>query len=170
MKRSPLSRSSKPLKRGGALKGKAELMRMKPDEMIDRAKTIGDVVLALGVAGFQGRERRKKRKALARRGARSKREAEALAAFRKAVLERAGYKCERCRKPSHPVYGPRLEAHHRLARSQGGSNDPSNGAALCGGPDGCHARVTDHRAPDWRAWVIQTKPGAKSGKPRGNLS
>jgi hypothetical protein len=29
----------------------------------------------------------------------------------------------------------------------------TNGAALCRGPQGCHALVHRHEAPDWRRWL-----------------
>ena len=55
------------------------------------------------------------------------------ARFRRAVLAAAGNRCqaveegERC-----PVIkAARLEAHHLVSLARGGSNDPSNGVALC---------------------------------------
>lgn len=47
------------------------------------------------------------------------------AAFRKAVLSRSGGRCEVCGSAD------RVEAHHRFALRDGGSNDPANGVALC---------------------------------------
>jgi hypothetical protein len=53
--------------------------------------------------------------------------------FRYAVLDAAGFRCQavvkgvRC--PVTDVRG--LEAHHRRALADGGSNDPSNGVCLC---------------------------------------
>lgn len=90
------------------------------------------------------------RSPLARRGARAARRAEALEAFRRAVLARAGGRCERCgaQPGSRPL--ERLEAHHLLPRARGGSDDPSNGAALCGA---CHRAVHEHRAADWASWL-----------------
>lgn len=77
-------------------------------------------------------------------GARAKREAAALALFRRAVLERAGGRCERCGKAG------RLHAHHIRPRSRGGKHELANGAALC---PACHGSTHDHTAPDWRRWV-----------------
>lgn len=86
-------------------------------------------------------------------GKRGAADREALERVRQVVLARAGQRCERCgeRRP--------LDLHHRLPRSRGGTHTAANLAALCGGPDGCHARVTDHRAHDWRAWIV-TRRGA----------
>lgn len=71
------------------------------------------------------------------------------------VVTRARGRCERCRALTHPH---ELEVHHLVPRSRGvgwaGLHEPENLAALCGGPDGCHARVHDHRAPDWRRWIL----------------
>lgn len=85
-------------------------------------------------------------------GARARREAANLRAFRKAILERAAGKCERCGRACRD-----LEAHHRLPRARGGAHAPSNGAGLCWQ---CHDSVHDRTALDWREWVIETKPGA----------
>jgi len=57
---------------------------------------------------------------------------------RQEVLDRAGYRCERCRESGI------LHLHHILRRSQGGSHDASNLLALC--PQ-CHGHVHDH--PAW---------------------
>jgi 5-methylcytosine-specific restriction endonuclease McrA len=78
------------------------------------------------------------------------RERKALVAFRLAVLEAAGYRCQRCGVPDRRR---RIEAHHILPRSRGGKHTKENGAALCGGPRGCHALVHRHEVDDWRAWI-----------------
>jgi len=55
-------------------------------------------------------------------------------AVRRLVLARCAGACERCGKRV------RLELHHRLYRSRGGSGDAGNAIALCGfgNADGCH--------------------------------
>ena len=63
-----------------------------------------------------------------------------LGTFRKAVLARAGGRCEwtedavRCPiTTASPTSGGRspVEAHHRVKRLEGGANDATNGVALC---------------------------------------
>lgn len=73
-----------------------------------------------------------------------------LAKVRPCVLARDGYVCRRC---LDPLCKP-LEVHHRKARSQGGAHTMQNLVTL---GRACHAAVTDHRAADWRAWVITRK-------------
>lgn len=80
-------------------------------------------------------------------GARGKREAEALKAFRVAVFERAGGHCERC--GVQPRKGE-LHAHHLKPRGRGGRHTIENGAALCAG---CHDAIHTHRAVDWADWL-----------------
>jgi len=80
-------------------------------------------------------------------GTRAKRSRSARERFKRLVRERAGERCERCGS----VY--KVEAHHFLPTGRDGPDDPANGVALCGGPDGCHIRVHRHQAPDWRAWI-----------------
>lgn len=70
-------------------------------------------------------------------------------AVRDEVLARAGGRCARFRKRR------RLELHHRLSRARGGGHAAANLAPLC---KPCHSGVTDHTAPDWRAWLVSTKP------------
>lgn len=96
-------------------------------------------------------------------GARAAREKAALQAFRREVFKRAKYTCERC-----GVFWPKtlgLEAHHRLPRARGGSHDPSNGAALCWQ---CHQSIHDHTVPEWREFVVETKP-ARPAEQRDGL-
>ena len=69
------------------------------------------------------------------------------------MLERARGRCERCTAPTPEKY---LEAHHVLPRSRGGTDDLSNGAALC---RSCHQAVHAHRVDDWRDW-LQTRGAA----------
>jgi 5-methylcytosine-specific restriction endonuclease McrA len=65
--------------------------------------------------------------------------------FRAAVLERAGYQCERC-----GAYDVRLIADHIIEVRDGGTHDPDNGQALC---DSCHRKKTI-KARALRAGVI----------------
>lgn len=84
-----------------------------------------------------------KRTRLRRIGARKKREMEELVEFRREVLLRAGHQCECCGGRAD------LHAHHRLPKSRGGSNNPSNGACLC---FRCHREAHDHIG-SWRRWI-----------------
>ena len=86
----------------------------------------------------------RRRKPLRRIGARAKREASALAAFRAAVLKRAAGRCERCGKAG------KLHVHHIRPRSRGGKHVLENGAALCPRD---HRAVHDHTVPDFRRWI-----------------
>jgi len=92
-----------------------------------------------------------RRAPLARLGKRGRAALEDLRTFRRETLARARGRCDRCGRP----FADRdLEAHHILPRSQGGKHDAkTNGAALCRGPQGCHALVHRHQAPDWRRWL-----------------
>ncbi len=90
-------------------------------------------------------------KRISKLGRRGKRRQEGLREFRRAVLERADGRCERCGERCVPEA---LEAHHKLPRSRGGQDTLENGFALCGGPGGCHALVHDHLVPDWRDWLL----------------
>jgi 5-methylcytosine-specific restriction protein A len=83
---------------------------------------------------------------LAKVGAKGKREAEAIKAFRAAVCERAGGHCERC--GIQPPKGD-LHAHHLKPRGRGGRHVVENGAALC---SICHGRVHRHEG-DWADWL-----------------
>ena len=67
--------------------------------------------------------------------------------FYEAVRARANGTCERCRR----VVGYyRIDAHHRVMRSRGGSDDAAtNGAGLC---RVCHRLIHDHNCEDWRDW------------------
>ena len=86
------------------------------------------------------------------RNSKRKRKKAALKEFRRAVLARAkvpgGWKCERCGKVFR--YENEICAHHRLPRSQFGSNCVTNGAALCWE---CHAGVHNGR-DDWDQWLV----------------
>lgn len=98
-------------------------------------------------------------------GKRGRRAAAAVQEFRRAVLERAAGRCERCHLRPFEGLGGELEAHHIVPRSAApgwdGLHKPANGAALCGGPDGCHARVHAHLVPDWREWIASSKSNAR---------
>lgn len=85
-----------------------------------------------------------KRTPLRRYGARAQREAEALAAFRAAVLARGRCEVEGCRRTK------RLEAHHIKPRSRGGKHEAANGLALCSEH---HRAIHDHSLKDWRRYV-----------------
>lgn len=53
--------------------------------------------------------------------------------------------CERCQQ----AYA--TDVHELLPRGRGGSIlDRDNLVVLC---RGCHDRITDHTAPDWRDWI-----------------
>jgi 5-methylcytosine-specific restriction endonuclease McrA len=86
---------------------------------------------------------------LAKVGAKGKREAEAIKAFRSAVFERAGGHCERC--GIQPPKGD-LHAHHLKPRGRGGRHVVENGAALCGA---CHTKIHEHAkdCADWHEWL-----------------
>lgn len=94
---------------------------------------------------------------LRRVGARKKRERRDERSFQRAVIARAKGRCERCRRRPDLDECLALEAHHIVPRSRAPGweflHDPKNGAALCGGPAGCHAAVHDHRAHDWPRWL-----------------
>lgn len=95
----------------------------------------------------------KRGRGLSKRGARAKRDDAALQAFREAVLERAGGRCELCGLRVRQA----LHAHHVVSRARGagwpGLHDPNNGKALCGA---CHHRV--HSAPDHFPEFIKSPP------------
>lgn len=56
--------------------------------------------------------------------------------------------CRRCR------FQAATEVHELLPRGRGGSiTDPSNCVPLC---HDCHTAITDHTAPDWRAWILDS--------------
>lgn len=65
------------------------------------------------------------------------------------VFARAGYRCERCFKQLHGVFG--VSVHHRRPRMMGGSKNeklhlPANLIVLCGsGTSGCHGWVESNR-------------------------
>lgn len=65
------------------------------------------------------------------------------------VFARANYRCERCFKELHGVFG--VSVHHRRPRMMGGSRNAelhlaANLIVLCGsGNTGCHGWVESHR-------------------------
>lgn len=106
-------------------------------------------------------------KRLRREGVRSKRERKARDLMRKAVLERAGGRCERCGRN-----GRRLHVHHRMGRGRGAGapnlHSASNGVALCSHVDnGCHELVERRRCADWADWIDSAKgvPVSKGNRP-----
>lgn len=93
----------------------------------------------------------KRKRRLGRLGKRARAALPKTQEFRRETLARAGGRCERC---GRPFADQDLEAHHVRPRSRGGAHDAkTNGAALCRGPQGCHALVHSHRAADWRRWL-----------------
>lgn len=98
------------------------------------------------------------------RSSKRRRKKAALKEFRRAVLARAkvpgGWKCERCGKVYR--YEDQIEAHHRLPRSQGGSNCIGNSAALCRiiDPDwvnchvGVHLHITEDDQLPWEDFIV----------------
>ena len=94
------------------------------------------------------------------RASKRKRKMEALKDFRRAVLAKAkvpgGWKCERCKRVFRNEN--QIEAHHKLPRSQGGSNCVGNGHALCRtfGEISCHEAVElhiDDGLSPWWEWI-----------------
>lgn len=88
---------------------------------------------------------------------------------RKAVLERAGYRCERCRAAAplqHPLWCG-LDVHHLHPWAQGGGSTPENLRALC---VECH---DDHGRSglSFKEWLEQPGPNreemAAKHVPRG---
>ncbi len=70
--------------------------------------------------------------------------------FTLAVLCRAGSMCE-ADTPACTI-GATM-AHHRKLRSQGGSNDPDNGLAVCAP---CHRWIHDHPAEAYaQGWMLR---------------
>ncbi len=81
-------------------------------------------------------------------------------ATRRQVLARARHHCEfpGC---NHSRF---LEIHHRLPRSRGGKNDPSNLITLC---SACHARVHRH---DLNIEVEAVRPVGRTAQPHFSFS
>ena len=52
---------------------------------------------------------------------------------------RARRVCEHCGKRTGP-----FEVHHIIPRSQYGGDEMENLACVCGGPEGCHRKITEH--------------------------
>lgn len=69
------------------------------------------------------------------------------AAVQAEVLERAGFRCERCHESAA------LHLHHKLRRSQGGAHDASNLVALC---PRCHSWTHDNpKEASEQGWLIR---------------
>lgn len=86
-------------------------------------------------------------------GARTERDADALADFKLAVYARADGVCERCGRSDRP-----LHAHHVVGRAHAPGwehlhDAEINGAGLCRGGDGCHELVHRHEVDDWPLWI-----------------
>lgn len=91
----------------------------------------------------------KRKKPLRRFGLRRIRELVAERRFRALVLERDGYRCQRCRRDRCAA----LDAHHLLPRGRGGSHHISNGVTLCRAcHDGVHG-IYGGRVADWKDWM-----------------
>jgi hypothetical protein len=76
-------------------------------------------------------------------GAKTRREASAVAAFRLALHVRSGGFCE-ARTPACPEGRHEgVHAHHIRLRSQGGGHDPANGLLVCAAS---HRWIHDHPA------------------------
>jgi hypothetical protein len=89
-------------------------------------------------------ERFDKTRGISKRARTARREQREYVEARRVVAHRAGGQCEAAFGLS--CKGTGSEAHHKLRRSAGGSNDPENLLWVCGGPDGCHERI--HQNPD----------------------
>ena len=76
-----------------------------------------------------------RRQPMPKKSERQKDYAEEFQIARKAVMARCRGVCERCGEQ------PAVHVHHRLRRSQGGSNDIGNLAAL---DDACHRAIHDN--------------------------
>ena len=68
------------------------------------------------------------------------------------ILDRAGWRCERCR---HRV---QLQVDHAVPRSHGGPDTWANLSALCAGANGCHA-MKDRPYQDGRLAVTPLGEG-----------
>jgi hypothetical protein len=86
-------------------------------------------------------------------GAKTRRDAGDLAAFRLALHVRSGGFCE-ARTPACPEGRHEgVHAHHVRLRSQGGGHDPSNGLLLCAAAHNyVHANPAESYAAGWLAW------------------
>jgi 5-methylcytosine-specific restriction endonuclease McrA len=75
--------------------------------------------------------------------------------IRAAVLKRDGYRCTNadCTAPRN-----RLNVHHRIERSDGGSDQPSNLRTLC---QSCHSRLTRYENSGLRGCHVDGTPRAK---------
>lgn len=73
---------------------------------------------------------------------------------RDVALLRAGHKCEVQVKGCHQKA---YHVHHKLRRSQGGTNDPDNLMALC---SNCHQWVHEHPEQSYtNDWLRHREPG-----------
>lgn len=87
-----------------------------------------------------------KRTRLRRVGKRKKAELGELRTFRIEVFEWAGYRCERCGSDRN------LHPHHIFPKGRGGSNDRSNGLAICWDE---HRLVHDDLIQDAALWIAR---------------
>ena len=73
-----------------------------------------------------------------------------ITAVRVVVMERAGARCERC--GLGVCIAGRLDLHHKRSRSQGGTHEAENLAALC---RLCHDDLHAGRAADSDRWIVR---------------
>lgn len=85
-------------------------------------------------------------------------------AQRRAVAERAGYRCELCTKALHDGndWTEVHSFHHRQPRGMGGTTDPDTNSAyqlllVCGtGTTGCHGHIETNREKAYRyGWLVK---------------
>lgn len=88
-----------------------------------------------------------------------KRTRESLAAARDAALERDNYACQASEFGLRHVCLGRLHVHHRLRRSQGGSDDLDNLITLC---DAAHTHVHHHVAESYANGLLVRSTGTTS--------
>jgi len=84
-----------------------------------------------------------------------------IKAVRVVVMERAGARCERC--GLGVCIAGRLDLHHKRSRSQGGTHEAENLAALC---RLCHDDLHAGRAADSDRWIVTRKEAAKAARRR----
>lgn len=73
--------------------------------------------------------------------------------FRRAVLKRDDYTCQRC--GHHDPTGTTLHANHIINTKRGGTNDLDNGETLC---IPCHKPETQREATQGRQRMTYTRP------------
>lgn len=100
-----------------------------------------------------------RRVGLRRQGKRFKARLKQRQVWRGIVLQRAGYRCERCHRASDFIH-----PHHLWRYGQGGPDEPWNGAALCAK---CHRSIhEDIYIPDWGEWNARSPKQARAIRAR----